>query len=114
MSFEPRFDDEELFDAERFRVVGEDFAFVVERVDFAFAFAWAGFAFDELLAFDLDDADVEAVRFFAADFVVVEDLVDFPVDDFLDDADFDFNVPAFAVEDFLVAGISFSSPIFEF
>lgn len=52
--------------------------------------------------------------FFADDFGAAFAFVDFPADDLaelFDDPDFGFVEPFFGLEDFLVVGISFSSPI---
>jgi hypothetical protein len=110
---ELRFDDEELFfELDALLVEDEAFAFVLVPVDLDFA--CAGFDFDEadFPALDLDEVDFDAVLFFADDFGAA--FVDFPADDLaevFDDPDFDFVAPFFGLEDFLVVGISFSSPI---
>lgn len=106
---ELRFDDEELFfELDALLVEDEAFAFVAVAVDLDFA--CAGFDFDEadLPVLDLDEADFDAVLFFADDFGAA--FVDFPADDraeVFDDPDFDLVVPFFGLEDFLVVGISF-------
>lgn len=109
------FDDEEpFFELDAFLVEDDVFAFAVVLADFDFD--CAGFAFDEVdrPALDLDEADFAAVFFLADDPVGAEAFVDFPADDFadvFDDPDLDFDAPVFGLEDFLVVGISYSSPI---
>ena len=104
-------DEEPFFELDAFLAEVEAFAFVVVLVDFALD--RPGFAFVvevDLPALDLDEADVAAVLFFAGDFA--EAFVDFPAEDLAEVFDEpDLDLPVFGLADFLVVGISFSSPI---
>ena len=112
---ELRFDDDVPF-FELDALPGEDEALAFVPVPVDLDLDCAGFDFDEVdfPALDLDDADLDAVLFFADDFGAALAFIDFPADDLaevFDDPDFDFVAPFFGLEDFLVVGISFSSPI---